>query len=508
MTVEDAREYFDAVPAIKRKLQTLMDVGLSYIRLGQSATTLSGGEAQRIQLATALGGSLTAVLYVLDEPSIGLHTRDMEQLLHVLRKIRDQGNTVVVVEHAGEIVSAADYLIDLGLGGGRGGGELLVEGTVADVRAHPTSWTARALRGEFSAAERAPRELEPTTKNEIKIVDARENNLAGIDVSFPLESLVAVTGVSGAGKSTLVHSVLVGNLVRLLPEGSSRESDLRRFERGACAAIEGAEHLDAVVVVEQSAVSRSPRSNPATVSKAFEGIRKAFAGTRDARAAGLGPGAFSFNVAGGRCDACEGTGVVVIDMQFLDDVRVPCEACAGTRYRKDVLEISYAGRSIAEVLDLSIDEAVEVFSDQPRIVSSLAVLIRVGLGYLALGQPLSTLSGGEHQRMRLALALAEGVGRTLYVLDEPTTGLHPRDVDVLMSCLRELNEAGGSVLLVEHNLDVIAQADHVIDLGPEGGPLGGTLVAAGTPAEVATVPASHTGHALRGILSANGNPPT
>lgn len=485
---------------LQGRLDTCLGVGLGYMPLDRQLRTLSGGEAQRIQLATALGGSLTSVLYVLDEPSVGLHARDMEQLLNVMRRIRDQGNTVVVVEHATEIVAAADHVIDLGLGAGCKGGELLVQGSVADVIAHPTSWTGRALRGEFTSRAQELGKQASEDARAVSVVGARENNLKGIDVSFPLEALVAVTGVSGAGKSTLVHSVLVGNLVRALPDSPSREADARRFDPGACDRVGGAEHLDAVVVVEQSAVSRSPRSNPATVSKAFEGIRKAFAATREARLLGLGPGAFSFNVAGGRCDACEGSGEVVIDMQFLDDVRVPCDECGGTRYRKDILEIPFAGRSIAEVLALSIDEAVEVFSEHSRIVACLAPLLRVGLGYLALGQPLSTLSGGEHQRMRLALALGEGAGRVLYVLDEPTTGLHPRDVSVLMECLRELIDSGNSVLVVEHNLDVIAQANHVIDLGPEGGPDGGEVVAQGTPEQVAMVEASYTGRALRSVL--------
>ena len=480
------------------RLATSEAVGLGYMNLDRQLRTLSGGEAQRIQLATALGGSLTSVLYVLDEPSIGLHPRDMLQLLSVLRSIRDQGNTVVVVEHALEIVRAADHVIDLGPGGGREGGVLVVEGTVAQVAAHAKSWTGRALRGEFSG--KAGEGFGADFETSLTIVGASEHNLAGIDVVVPLGALVAVTGVSGAGKSTLVHSVLVGNLVRGLPAGAVTGGDSRNIERGACERIEGLEHLDRVVVVGQSAVSRSPRSNPATVSKAFEGIRKAFAGTRAAKAEGIGPGWFSFNVVGGRCDECEGTGVVVIDMQFLDDVRVPCEACAGLRYRAEVLELQYAGRSIAEVLALSLDEAVEVFGDHPKIISCLEPMIRVGLGYLSLGQPLSTLSGGEHQRMRLALALAQGADRTLYVLDEPTTGLHPRDVDVLMSCLRELIDAGGSVVVVEHNLEVIVKADHIIDLGPEGGPGGGMLVAQGSPQAVARTQESHTGQALRGIL--------
>jgi len=486
------------IALLTARVATTLAVGLGYMNLDRQLRTLSGGEAQRIQLATALGGSLTAVLYVLDEPSIGLHARDMAQLLNVLRQIRDQGNTVVVVEHAREIISAADHVIDLGPAGGRAGGELVVAGSVAEVTAHPTSWTGRALREEFEL--RRPLRSVGRSGESLTIRGACEHNLADLDVAIPLGALVAITGVSGAGKSTLVHTVLVGNLQHTLSERTASGGDSRRFERGACAGIEGAEFIDQVVVVGQSAVSRSSRSNPATVSKAFEGIRKAFAATREARSAGIAPGWFSFNVAGGRCEACEGSGLVVIDMQFLDDVRVPCEHCAGLRYRREVLELQYAGRSIAEVLALSIEEAVEVFADHAKIVRCLEPLIRVGLGYLGLGQPLSTLSGGEHQRMRLALALAEGAERTLYVLDEPTTGLHPRDVEMLMDCLQELIEAGGSVVVVEHNLEVIAQADHVIDLGPEGGPGGGRVVAQGAPSAIAEVEASHTGRALRGVL--------
>ncbi|MCP5043836.1 MAG: excinuclease ABC subunit UvrA [bacterium] len=476
------------------RLATCLAVGLGYMTLDRQLRTLSGGEAQRIQLATALGGSLTGVLYVLDEPSIGLHSRDMARLLEVLRSIRNQGNSVVVVEHAREIIRAADHLIDLGPRGGRGGGRLVIEGTVAEVEAHETSCTGRALRGEYAFDGGAPRDL--LSGPALRIRGAREHNLAGFDVEVPLAGFVAVTGVSGAGKSTLIHDVLVANLECALPD-----SDVGpRRDIGACDEIEGSEHLDRVVVVAQHAVSRSPRSNPATVSKAFEGIRKVFASTREAKAMGIRPGWFSFNVAGGRCEACEGSGIVVIDMQFLDDVRVPCEQCGGLRYRKDVLDIAYEGRSIADVLALSIEEAAQVFDEHPRIVRCLEPLIRVGLGYLALGQPLSTLSGGEHQRMRLALALGEGAARTLFVLDEPTTGLHPRDVEVLMSCLRDLIEVGGSVVIVEHNLDVIARADHVIDLGPEGGPGGGQVIAVGTPEEIAAFGDSHTGAALRALL--------
>jgi excinuclease ABC subunit A len=463
------------------RVGTALEVGLGYLALERQTRTLSGGEAQRIQLATALGGTLTAALYVLDEPSIGLHASDVARLLAVLRSIRDQGNTVVVVEHAPEIVSAADHVIDLGPGAGRLGGRLVVEGPVDVVRAHPGSLTGRALRGELApAAPSAPR----AERGRLRIVGAREHNLQDLSVEIPLGQLVVVTGVSGAGKSTLVNDVVVGNL-------------LRAPERGACERIEGAERVRSVVRVDPTPPARSSRSNPATVSKAFDGIRKRFAATREAKALGAGPGWFSFNVAGGRCEACEGAGEVVVDMQFLDDVRVPCESCGGRRYRPEALAVRVDGRTIVDVLGLTLDEAAVAFATDPAIAPRLEPFRRVGLGYLTLGQPLSTLSGGENQRVRLALALTEGAADALYVLDEPTTGLHPADVEVLLACLEALIAGGGSVLVVEHNLELIQRADYVLDLGPEGGPGGGRLVASGTPAEIAAHPTSRTGAALR-----------
>ena len=472
-----------AEPVLQRlrsRLGTVEAVGLGYLGLDRSLRTLSGGEAQRIQLATALSGSLTAVLYVLDEPSVGLHPRDIDRLLDVLESIRAQGNTVVVVEHAPEIVAAAQHVIDLGPAAGTGGGRIVAQGRVEEIRAHESSETGRALRGEFEPLPSSKRH----PSGEIRVVGACENNLKGIDVSIPLGCLTAVTGVSGAGKSTLVNTVLVRNL--------RGEPD-----RGACERIEGAVAVGDVVVVDQSPASRSPRSNPATVSKAFDSIRRRFAATREARALGFAPGWFSFNVRGGRCDACEGSGEVVIDMQFLDDLRVPCDECNGSRYRREVLGVRLNGRSIVDVLGFSIDEALEFFASDRSITSRLQPLSRVGLGYLTLGQPLSTLSGGEHQRVRLATVLAEGVRDRLYVLDEPTTGLHPADIQVLLRCLDALLDEGGTVLVVEHNLDVIAHADFILDLGPEGGPGGGEVVAAGSPEEVAQVSSSHTGRALR-----------
>jgi excinuclease ABC subunit A len=480
--------------ALCARVETADAVGLGYLGLDRQTRTLSGGEAQRIQLATALGGRLTSTLYVLDEPSIGLHASDVERLVAVLCAIRDHGNTLVVVEHAPEIVARADHVIDLGPAAGRAGGHLVVEGDVACVAAHPSSFTGRALRGEFGA--RGPhRERRP--RGTLRIVGAREHNLRDVSFDLPLGQLVAVTGVSGAGKSTLVRDVLVGNLLALRAE---REAG-QRGQAGCCESLEGAGQIDAVLVVDQSRSSRSPRSNPATASKAFDAIRARFAATREARALGVGPGWFSFNVAGGRCEACEGAGEIVVDMQFLDDIRVPCETCGGTRYRREAREVRLDGRSITDVLGLTLDEASEVFSGDRRIASRLEPFVRVGLGYLQLGQPLSTLSGGEHQRVRLAQALVRGartaLGTRLLVLDEPTTGLHPEDVRILLGCLDELVDAGDSVLVVEHNLDVIRHADFVIDLGPGGGPSGGRIVAIGSPEQVACTPGSATGQALR-----------
>jgi excinuclease ABC subunit A len=466
--------------SLAARVRTANRVGLSYLSLERQVRTLSGGEAQRIQLATALGGVLTAALYVLDEPSVGLHPRDVSRLLEVLYAIRDQGNTVVVVEHAPEIVAAADHLIDLGPGPGRRGGTVVAEGTVAEICREPASITGRALAGELRPRRRRRR----ASGRSLRIIGARCNNLRDLSLEVPLQQLVVVTGVSGAGKSSLVRSVLVGQL--------RRDPD-----RGECDRIEGAEQIREVVLVDPTPPSRSLRSNPATVSKAFDGIRRKFAGSAEARRRGLAPGWFSFNVAGGRCEKCEGIGERVVDMQFLEDLRVPCESCGGSRYRQEARGIRLQGRSIVDVLALTIEEALALFSEDRGIAGRLLPLARVGLGYLTLAQPLVTLSGGELQRLRLAQALAVGKPDSLYVLDEPTTGLHPAEIGVLLACLDELLEAGGSVVVVEHNLELIAESDHVIDLGPEGGPGGGLVVARGTPRQVARVRRSHTGAALR-----------
>jgi len=473
------------VDDLRARVASCVAVGLDYMTLDRPMRTLAGGEAQRIQLATALGGTLTASLYVLDEPSVGLHVRDVARLVDVLRQIRDQGNTVVVVEHALEIVEAADHVIDLGPGAGRHGGEIVVAGDVEAIRACSSSLTGRALRGELGASARATRSRpKRLARGHLKIVGARANNLRNLTVEIPLGQLVAVTGVSGAGKSSLIRSVLVGQL-RAEPD------------RGACDAIEGADAIDEVVVVEPSSPARRARSNPATVSKAFDGIRRLFAATREAKALGAKPGWFSFNVPGGRCDKCEGAGEVVIDMHFLDDVRMPCEQCDGRRYRREALDVKVANLSIADALDLTVDAALDVFGADAKVAACLRSLADVGLGYVTLGQPLSALSSGELQRLQLSQALGRSAKRTLFVLDEPTTGLHPADTEVLVRCLDRVIEQGGSVIAVEHNLDVIRAADTIIDIGPEGGPGGGELVACGTPSAVADCARSLTGAALR-----------
>jgi len=466
---------------LRGRVGTAVESGLHYVTLDRTVRTLSGGEAQRIQLASALGGTLTASLYVLDEPSVGLHARDVARLVGILRRIRDQGNTVVVVEHTPAVVASADHVIDLGPGAGRLGGRLVFEGTVDALRAHPDSLTGRALRDAPAVAPRPAR----SASGALEIRGASEHNLRDLDVDVPLGQLVVVSGVSGAGKTTLVRSVLVGQL-------------LREPDRGACRAVRGGEALAEVVLVPPQPPTRSPRSNAATVSGAFEPIRRRFAETREARAAGVGPGWFSFNVAGGRCEACEGSGELVVDMQFLDDVRMPCDHCGGTRYRREAERLRWRSHSIVDVLAMSVDEARDAFADERAVAQRLAPLARVGLGYLTLGQPLSTLSGGEAQRLRLATALAEGKPRTLYVFDEPTAGLHPSDVERLLGCFDALLEAGASVLVTEHDLDVIRRADHVIDLGPGGGPEGGRLVYAGPPSGLASAPGSATGRALLG----------
>jgi excinuclease ABC subunit A len=475
------------------RLRFLHDVGLDYLTLGRAATSLSGGETQRIRLATQIGSRLVGVLYILDEPSIGLHQRDNERLLTTLRGLRDLGNTVIVVEHDEDTIRSADHLIDLGPRAGRFGGEVVAEGTVSEVLAHPTSLTARYLRGELRIPIPPERRL-ADPKRRLKVIGARENNLRNINVEIPLGLFVTVTGVSGSGKSTLVTDILYHALARHFYRA--------KVVPGSHTRIEGLDWIDKVIDIDQSPIGRTPRSNPATYTGLFTPIRELFTALPEAKMRGYGPGRFSFNVKGGRCEACQGDGLVKIEMHFLPDVYVPCEVCKGRRYNRETLEVRYKGRSIADVLDLTVADGLEFFAAQRRIAEKLELLNDVGLGYIHLGQAATTLSGGEAQRVKLATELSKrDTGRTLYILDEPTTGLHFEDVRLLLEVLHRLVDKGNSVVVIEHNLDVIKTADWVIDLGPEGGDEGGCVVAAGPPEAVAAVTASYTGHFLRRTLA-------
>jgi excinuclease ABC subunit A len=477
---------------IRDRLRFLNDVGVGYLTLGRSAATLSGGEGQRIRLATQIGSNLTGVLYVLDEPSIGLHQRDNRALLSTLGRLRDLGNTVVVVEHDEETIRSADYVIDLGPGAGEHGGKLIFQGTPADLLTDTNgSLTGAYLRGELSIE--TPKQRRPATRGSIVIKGARENNLKDIDVEIPLGVLITVTGVSGSGKSTLVNEILYRSLAREL----YRAAD----EPGAHTAIEGIEQIDKVIQIDQSPIGRTPRSNPATYTGLFTFIRELFAMLPEAKARGFRPGRFSFNVKGGRCETCQGDGVIAIEMHFLPNVYVTCEQCKGRRYNRETLEIKYRGKSVADVLDLTVDQALPLLENFPPIANKLRTLQDVGLGYLGLGQSATTLSGGEAQRVKLAKELSRrGTGRTLYILDEPTTGLHFADTHKLLDVLNKLVDQGNTVVIIEHNLDVIKSADHVIDLGPEGGSAGGRVIAQGTPEAVSRSRESFTGHFLAGIL--------
>jgi excinuclease ABC subunit A len=480
------------------RLGFLADVGLEYLTLGRSAGTLSGGEAQRIRLATQIGSRLVGVLYILDEPSIGLHQRDNARLLATLRDLRDLGNTVLVVEHDEDTIRAADHVVDLGPRAGRHGGEVVVEGTLDDVLRHPDSLTGRYLRGDLRIPVPSARRRSPEGRA-LRIEGARANNLADLDVEVPLGVFVAVTGVSGSGKSTLVTDILYRSLARRYSRA--------RLVPGEHDRISGLDLLDKVIEIDQSPIGRTPRSNPATYTGLFTPIRELFAQLPEARMRGYGPGRFSFNVKGGRCESCEGDGLVRIEMHFLPDVYVPCEVCKGRRYNRETLEVRYRGRSIADVLDLTVADALEFFASQGRLRDRLELLNDVGLGYLHLGQSATTLSGGEAQRVKLATELARrDTGRTLYILDEPTTGLHFEDVRLLLEVLHRLVDKGNSVLVIEHNLDVVKTADWVIDLGPEGGARGGRLVAQGTPEAVARTPGSHTGAFLARLLDGAPSP--
>jgi excinuclease ABC subunit A len=475
---------------ILSRLGFLEHVGLGYLSLDRGAATLSGGEAQRIRLASQIGSELTGVLYILDEPSIGLHPRDTQRLVQTLLRLRDLGNTVLVVEHDEDTLRAADWLVDFGPGAGRLGGQVVAEGTPAAVMANPQSRTGGYLSGRLAMP--VPERRRPP-KGWLQVAGAEGHNVRGLDVRLPLGCLVAVTGVSGAGKSTLVHDIVLPNLRHVLDRG--REAGPPRWQR--CTSLDGWQALDKLIEVDQQPIGRTPRSNPATYTKAWDLIRAVFAALPDSQAAGYGPGRFSFNVKGGRCEHCQGDGVLQIEMHFLADVYVPCEVCQGRRFNEATLAITYRGRSIADVLAMTVDEAAELFGAQPPIAKILATLQEVGLGYIAVGQASSTLSGGEAQRIKLARELARpGTGKTLYVLDEPTTGLHMDDVARLLEVLQRLVARGNTVLVVEHHLDVIRSADWLVDLGPEGGQGGGRLVAEGTPEQVACVAASYTGQAL------------
>ena len=476
---------------IRARLGFLEAVGLRYLTLSRSAATLSGGESQRIRLATQIGSSLMGVLYILDEPSIGLHQRDNDKLLATLRQLRDLGNTVLVVEHDEDTMRAADYIVDIGPGAGVHGGEVVAAGSLEDIMRCPRSITGQYLSGVKKIP--VPAERRKGNGKFLTVRGAAENNLRHVDVSIPLGTFTCITGVSGSGKSSLVNEILYKKLAGALNHARTRPG---KFD-----AIEGLEHLDKVVGIDQSPIGRTPRSNPATYTGLFNDIRDLFAATADARTRGYGPGRFSFNVKGGRCEACGGDGLVKIEMHFLADVYVPCEVCRGRRYNRETLEVLYKGKNIADVLDMTAEEALAFFENLPKIRQKVQTLVDVGLGYIKLGQSSTTLSGGEAQRVKLATELSRrATGRTIYILDEPTTGLHIADVHRLIDILQLLANAGNTVLVIEHNLDVIKVADHIIDLGPEGGAGGGSIVAQGTPEEVAACPASFTGQYLKRLL--------
>jgi len=507
LTVEAASAFFRELPLgerdaavaekvlaeIRRRLGFLTDVGLAYLTLDRLSSTLSGGESQRISLATSLGSALVDTLYVLDEPSVGLHPRDNERLIAILRQLRDQGNTVIVVEHDADMIRVADQVVDLGLGAGEQGGRVIYAGSFAGLLAEPRSLTARYLRDEL-AIPVPPTRRRPGPQR-LKVTGASEHNLKHIDVEIPLGVLTCVSGVSGSGKSTLVHNLIYAAVKRAKGDWERRV--------GAHELLEGAEFLSDAVLVDQQPIGRSPRSNPVTYLKAFDPIRELYAATKDARSRSLTASHFSFNVPGGRCEACEGEGVVRVEMQFLADVFVPCDQCDGKRFRPQVLEVRYKGKSIDQVLELTVREALGFFNGAPKVTRRLQLLDEIGLGYLRLGQPATTLSGGEAQRIKIAAHLAVQSGeRVLYVLDEPTTGLHFDDIAKLLAAFRKLLLAGHSLVVIEHNLDVLKTADWIVDLGPEGGEAGGRVVAAGTPEHVASVPGSYTGQHLRRVLSA------
>ena len=476
---------------IDARLQFLIDVGLEYLTLSRSAGTLSGGEAQRIRLATQIGSGLTGVLYILDEPSIGLHQRDNDKLIATLKKLRDLGNSLLVVEHDEDTMYAADQIIDIGPGAGVHGGQVMAQGTAEEIKNIPTSITGAYLSGRKKIE--VPKKRRPGNKKNIEIVNATENNLKNISVKFPLGKFICITGVSGSGKSTLINEVLYKNIAQQLNGATEKP--------GKCKTIKGLENIDKIINIDQSPIGRTPRSNPATYTGAFDLIRDIFASTNEAKMRGYEKGRFSFNVPGGRCESCSGDGVHRIEMHFLPDVFVPCEVCKGKRYNRETLEVKYKGKSIADVLDMTVEESLEYFANIPRIKNKIQTLYDVGLGYIKLGQPSTTLSGGEAQRVKLATELSKkATGKTLYILDEPTTGLHIADVHRLVDILQRLVDTGNTIIVIEHNLDLIKTADYIIDLGPEGGEAGGEIIAVGTPEQICKNDRSYTGKFLKKYL--------
>ncbi|WNF22544.1 excinuclease ABC subunit UvrA [Mesobacillus jeotgali] len=505
LSVEEAHQFFQSLELsekemkianmifreITERLGFLINVGLDYLTMSRSAGTLSGGEAQRIRLATQIGSRLTGVLYILDEPSIGLHQRDNDRLIDTLKNMRDIGNTLIVVEHDEDTMLAADHLIDIGPGAGVHGGEIISQGTPAEVMDDPNSLTGKYLSGKKFIP--LPIERRKPDGRFIEIKGAKENNLKNVNVKFPLGTFMAVTGVSGSGKSTLINEILHKSLAMQLHRAKSKPGEFRE--------IKGVEHLDKVIDIDQSPIGRTPRSNPATYTGVFDDIRDVFASTNEAKVRGYKKGRFSFNVKGGRCEACRGDGIIKIEMHFLPDVYVPCEVCHGKRYNRETLEVKYKGKNISDILDMTVEAAVEFFANIPKIARKLQTIYDVGLGYITLGQPATTLSGGEAQRVKLASELhRRSTGRSLYILDEPTTGLHVDDISRLLIVLQRLVENGDTVLVIEHNLDVIKAADYIVDLGPEGGDRGGTIVATGTPEKIAEVEESYTGKYLKPVL--------
>jgi excinuclease ABC subunit A len=506
LAIKDAAEFFESLELsteqgaiaerilfeIRRRLRFMVEVGLDYLTLDRLASTLSGGEAQRIQLATNLGSSLVGALYVLDEPSIGLHPRDNDRLIRLLENLRDIGNTVLVVEHDEDMMRAADHILDIGPSAGELGGRVIYEGDFAGLMTDETSLTARYLRGEAEIKE--PKQRRLIQQRRLTLQGASEHNLKSIDVDLPLDMLVCVTGVSGSGKSTLIHDCIYAGLKKQRGDWQGHVGAFSRLEGGAL--------IDDVILVDQSPIGRTPRSNPVTYIKVYDAIREVFSSTREAQARGLDPSHFSFNLPGGRCDVCQGDGTVTVEMQFLADVELVCEECKGTRFKQQILDVRYRGKNVHDVLNMTVREAIGFFREVPKITNRLRVLDEVGLGYLKLGQSATTLSGGEAQRIKLAAQLSKRTGaKTLYIFDEPTTGLHFDDINKLLAAFRALITAGGSLLVIEHNLDVIKTADYIIDLGPEGGDAGGHVVVTGTPEEIMRAKTSHTGRYLKEHLA-------